>query len=80
MVGDFIIFLLAFFNIFIYLFFILKKRGPERGPEGGPKRGGPERGSTFCLHPFVDLILEKKNIVQRTTWLIMLQFEYMYSW
>ena len=45
-VGDFIICLLAFLNIFIYFsFFIKKKRGPERGPEGGPKRGrkgGPE--------------------------------------
>ena len=45
MVGDFIICLLAFFNVFIYLLFIfyLKKRGPERGPQGGPKRG-PKRG------------------------------------
>ena len=59
MVGDFIICLLAFFNIFIYLFiylfFIYKKRGPERGPEGGPKRdpkrGVQKGGSTFCLHP-----------------------------
>ena len=46
MVGDFIICLLAFFNIFIYLllFSFKKKRGPERGPEGGPKRG-PKGGS-----------------------------------
>ena len=48
MVGDFIICLLAFSNIFIFLFihflFNKKKRGPERGPEGGPKRG-PKGGS-----------------------------------
>ena len=49
MVGDFIICLLTFFNIFIYfyiyLFFIKKKtRSPERGPEGGPKRS-PKGGS-----------------------------------
>ena len=39
MVGNFIICLLEFFNIFIFLlllfsFFIKKKRGPKRGPEG----------------------------------------------
>ena len=53
MVGDFIICLLAFSNIYIYLF-IQKKGGPERGLEGGPKRGpklGVQKGgSTFCLH------------------------------
>ena len=43
MVGDFIICLLAFSNIYIYLF-IQKKGGPERGLEGGPKRG-PKGGS-----------------------------------
>ena len=43
MVGDFIICLLAFSNIYIYLF-IQKKGGLERGLEGGPKRG-PKRGS-----------------------------------
>ena len=46
MVGDFIICLLAFLNIYIYLcfiyFLIKKKRGPERGPEGGPK--GVQKG------------------------------------
>ena len=44
MVGDFIICLLAFSNIYIYLF-IQKKGGPERGLEGSPKevqKGGPE--------------------------------------
>ena len=35
MVGDFIICLLAFFNIFIIIIFLFpKKRGPERGSEG----------------------------------------------
>ena len=43
MVGDFIICLLAFPNIYIYLF-IQKKGGPERGLEGDPKRG-PKGGS-----------------------------------
>ena len=43
MVGDFIICLLAFSNIYIYLF-IQKKGGLERGLEGGPKRG-PKGGS-----------------------------------
>ena len=43
MVGDFIICLLAFSNIYIYLF-IQKKGGPERGLEGDPKRG-PKGGS-----------------------------------
>ena len=48
MVGDFIICLLAFFNIFIYLFiyFYLKKEGSRkefrRGPKKGSKKGGPE--------------------------------------
>ena len=60
-VGDYIICLLAFFNIFIYLFiiiiiFISKKRGPERGLEGGPKRGpkgGSRReGPRFVYTPF----------------------------
>ena len=58
-VGDFIICLLAFFNIFIYLFiiitiFISKKRGPERGLEGGPERGPEGRVhvlSTPALRP-----------------------------
>ena len=44
-VGDFIICLLAFSNMFIYLLFIYfllkKKMGAERGPEGGSRREGP---------------------------------------
>ena len=36
-IGDFIICLLAFFNIFIYLF--IKKK--NRGPKGGSRREGP---------------------------------------
>ena len=60
MVGDFIICLLAFFNIFIYLFiFILKKegsrKGSRRGSKKGSKRGVQKGGSTFCLHPFITL-------------------------
>ena len=39
MVGDFIICLLAFFNI--SFFFSKQKRGPERGPKGGSRREGP---------------------------------------
>ena len=55
MVGDFIICLLAFFNIFIYLFiFILKKegsrKGSRRGSKKGSKRGVQKGGSTFCQH------------------------------
>ena len=41
MVGDFIICLLAFVNIFIYLFLFKKKRGTERGTKGGSRREGP---------------------------------------
>ena len=56
MVGDLIICLLAFFNIFIYLFvFILKKegsrKGSRRGSKKGSKKGVQKGGSTFCLRP-----------------------------
>ena len=52
MVGDLIICLLAFFNIFIYLFvFILKKEGSRKGSRRGSKKGVQKGGSTFCLHP-----------------------------
>ena len=58
MVGDFIICLPAFFNIFIYLFILflfLKKegcrKGSRRGSKKGSKRGVQKGGSTFCLHP-----------------------------
>ena len=53
MVGDFIICLLAFVNIFIYFYFFLlkKKRGPERGPEGGPKGGSRREGPRFVYTP-----------------------------
>ena len=47
MVGHFIICLLAFSNIYIYIFIYSKKGGGgglERGLEGGPKRG-PKGGS-----------------------------------
>ena len=56
MVEDFIICLLAFFDIFIYLFiiiiFILKKRGPEEGPKRGPKGGSRREGPRFVFTPF----------------------------
>ena len=58
MVGDFIICLLAFFNIFIYFilfFYLKKKRGPQRGPEWGTKRGpkgGPEERVHALSTPF----------------------------
>ena len=58
MVGDFIICLLAFFNIFIsfFIIFLLKKtegsrKGSRRGSKKGSKRGVQKGGSTFCLHP-----------------------------
>ena len=56
MVGDFVICLLAFFNIFIYLFiFILKKRGPEGGPKRGPKGGSRREGPHFVYTPSLDI-------------------------
>ena len=45
MVGEFIICLLAFLNIFIWLFIYLFKK------KEGSKRGVQKGGFTFCLHP-----------------------------
>ena len=71
MVGDFIICLLAFFNIFIYLLCIFlfkkKKRGPERGPEGGPK-GGPKGGSRREGPRFVYTPLRGKRSITEGGW------------
>ena len=52
MVGDFIICLLAFFNIFYFIFYCyhLKK---EEGSRKGSKRGVQKGGSMFCLHPLL---------------------------
>ena len=50
MVGDFVICLLAFFNIYIYIFiFYFKKKGVQKEVQ----KGGPEKGSTFSLHLFI---------------------------
>ena len=56
MVGDFIICLLAFFNIFIIIFFNKKKGSPERGPEGGPKGGSRREGPRFVYTPRVTVV------------------------
>ena len=64
MVGDFIICLLAFFNIFYLFFFLKKKRDPERGPEGGPKRvqkGGPEGRVHVLSTPQIFIVLNLFN-------------------
>ena len=65
MVGDFIICLLAFSNIFIYFLFNKKKRGPERGPKGGSRREGPRFVYTQASLPvfafFKDKLLETRN-------------------
>ena len=68
MVGDFIICLLAFFNIFIYLLciFLFKKkegsrkgsrRGSKKGSKKGSKRGVQKGGSTFCLQYLEEMFI-----------------------
>ena len=61
MVGDFIISLLKFLNIFIfYLFFYLFKK--ERSKKES-KRGVQKGGSTFCLQPSKTVILFSQGIL-----------------
>ena len=64
MVGDFIICLPAFFNIYIYLFILflfLKKegsrKGSRRGSKKGSKRGVQKGGSTFCLQYLEEMFI-----------------------
>ena len=72
MVGDLIICLLAFFNIFIYLFvFILKKEGSRKGSRRGSKKGsikgGPE-GRVHVLSTSEETDLLSKQQIQRILW------------
>ena len=76
MVGDFIICLLAFFNIFIYLFiylfiFYLKKegsrKGSRRGSKKGSKKGGPE-GRVHVLSTSEETDLLSKQQIPRILW------------
>ena len=52
MVGDFIICLPAFFNIylFIYSFFIFKKRGVQKGVQKGIQKGVQKGGPEGRVH------------------------------
>ena len=54
MVGDFIICLPAFFNIYIYLFiisfFIFKKRGVQKGIQKGIQKGVQKGGPEGRVH------------------------------
>ena len=69
MVGDFIICLLAFFNIFIY--FYLKKegsrKGSRRGSKKGSKKGGPE-GRVHVLSTSEETDLLSKQQIPRILW------------
>ena len=72
MVGDFIICLLAFFNISIYLFFFyLKKegsrKGSRRGSKKGSKKGGPE-GRVHVLSTSEETDLLSKQQIPRILW------------
>ena len=71
MVGDFIICLLAFFNIFIYLFFYFKKegsrKGSRRGSKKGSKKGGPE-GRVHVLSTSEETDLLSKQQIPRILW------------
>ena len=68
MVRDFIICLLAFFNIFIYdyyleLFFLFKKkRGVQKGVQKRIQKGVQKGGSTICLHPLTCLTVEHRKL------------------
>ena len=68
MVGDFIICLLAFFNIFIYY---LKKegsrKGSRRGSKKGSKKGGPER-RVHVLSTSEETDLLSKQQIPRILW------------
>ena len=70
MIGDFIICLLAFFNIFVYflIFFNLKKEGSRKGSRRGSKKGSKggiqKGGSTFCLHLAFKLKLEDTGFLE----------------
>ena len=74
MVGDFIICLLAFFNIFIYLLciFLFKKKegsrkGSRRGSKKGSKKGGPE-GRVHVLSTSEETDLLSKQQIPRILW------------